>query len=206
MEDDTAGLELVKYIREDFKNENIRLIIRTGNPGLAPEESVTLQYDINDYCAKTELTAQRLKTSIITALRSYKSIVTIKNLNNEIDETQRELIYMLGEIAESRGSRLDGHVERMGRITALIAEKMDFPTEQLDTIRLVASMHDIGNMAVNDSILNKTGKLTTEEFDIMKKHSNYGYELFRYSKRDLLKTASIIAYEHHENYDSSGYP
>ena len=78
MEDDTAGLDLVKFIREDFRNDSIRLILRTGNPGLAPEESVTLLYDINDYRCKTELTAQNLKTVIITALRAYKSIVTIQ--------------------------------------------------------------------------------------------------------------------------------
>lgn len=206
MEDDTAGLELVKYIRDDYHDASIRLILRTGNPGLAPEESVTLQYDINDYRAKTELTAQSLKTAIITALRAYKSIVTIKNLNNEIDETQRELIFMLGEIAESRGVGLERHVERVGRVTALIAEKMGFPPEELDSLRLAASMHDIGKMAINDSILNKPGKLTIEEFELMKKHCNYGYDILRTSDRPLLKTASIIAYEHHENYDGTGYP
>lgn len=206
MEDDTAGLELVRYIREDYKDESIRLILRTGNPGLAPEETVTLQYDINDYRGKTELTAQSLKTAIIAALRAYKSIVTIKKLNEEIDETQRELIYTLGEIAETRGVGIGRHVERVGCITALLAEKMDFPLEQLDSIRLAASMHDIGKMAINDNILNKPGKLTVEEFDLMKKHCDYGYEILRYSDRELLKMASIIANEHHENYDSTGYP
>lgn len=206
MEDDTAGLELVQYIREVYKDESIRLILRTGNPGLAPEETVTLQYDINDYRGKTELTAQSLKTAVITALRAYKSIVTIKSLNEEIDETQRELIYTLGEIAETRGVGIGRHVERVGCITAFLADKMGFPFEQLDSIRLAASMHDIGKMAINDNILNKPGKLTVEEFDLMKKHCAYGYEILRYSDRDLLKTASIIANEHHENYDGSGYP
>lgn len=206
MEEDTAGLDLVKCIREEFKNDSIRLILRTGNPGLAPEESVTLLYDINDYRAKTEITAQSLKTAIITALRAYKSIVTIQNLNSEIDMTQRELIYTLGEIAESRGVGLGKHVERVGRITALLAEKMNFPIDQLDHIRLGASMHDIGKMAVNDCILNKPGVLTFEEFEQMKKHCDYGYEILKNSDRELLKTAAIIAYEHHENYDSSGYP
>ena len=206
MEEDTSGLDLVKFIREDFKNESIRLILRTGNPGLAPEESVTLMYDINDYRGKTELTAQSLKTAIITALRAYKSIVTIQNLNCEIDQTQRELIYTLGEIAESRGIGLGRHVERVGRITALLAEKMNFPIEHLDHIRLGASMHDIGKMAINDNILNKPGMLTAEEFEQMKKHCDYGHEILKNSERDLLKTAAIIAYEHHENYDSTGYP
>ena len=206
MEDDTAGLELVKYIREELKDNSIRLILRTGNPGLAPEESVTLQYDINDYRAKTELTAQSLKTAVITALRSYNSIVTIKHLNNEIDQTQKELIYTLGEIAETRGVGIGRHVERVGCITAFIAEKMGFPDHQLDSIRLAASMHDIGKMAINDNILNKPGKLTIEEFEMMKKHCYYGHEILRNSKRELLKTASIIANEPHENYDGSGYP
>lgn len=206
MEDDTAGLDLVKFIREEFKNDSIRLILRTGNPGLAPEESVTLLYDINDYRGKTELTAQSLKTAIITALRAYKSIVTIQNLNCEIDQTQRELIYTLGEIAESRGIGLGKHVERVGRITALLAEKMNFPNEQLDYIRLGSSMHDIGKMAINDNILNKPGTLTPEEFEHMKKHCDYGHEILKNSERDLLKLAAVIAYEHHENYDGSGYP
>ena len=206
MEDDTAGLDLVKFIREDFRNDSIRLILRTGNPGLAPEESVTLLYDINDYRCKTELTAQNLKTVIITALRAYKSIVTIQHLNTEIDQTQRELIYTLGEIAESRGTDIGKHVERVGRITALLAEKMNFPANQIDCIRLGASMHDIGKMAIHDSILNKPGALTNDEFEQMKKHCYFGYDLLKNSDRDLLKTAAIIAYEHHENYNSTGYP
>lgn len=206
MEHDAAGLNLVRFIREEFKNEIIRLIIRTGHPGLAPEESVSLTYDINDYRGKTELTAQSLKTTIITALRSYKALDTIKTLNSEIDQTQRELIYSLSEIAESRGIDIGKHVERVGKISAFIASKMGFSDEDVDRIHLAASMHDIGKMAINDNILNKPGKLTEEEFEHMKKHCEYGYEILRYSERQLLKTAAVIAYEHHENYDSSGYP
>jgi response regulator RpfG family c-di-GMP phosphodiesterase len=206
MEAESAGLDLVKTIRDELKNETIRIILRTGYPGLAPEESVTLDYDINDYRGKTELSAQSLKTVIITALRSYKALVTIQNLNHEIDETQRELIYSLSEIAESRGTDIGKHVQRVGSITALIAAKMGFSNVEIEQIHLAASMHDIGKMAINDSILNKPGKLTTEEFEIMKKHCEYGYEILRYSERKLLKTAAIIAYEHHENFDSTGYP
>lgn len=206
MEAESAGLDLVKTIRDELKNEAIRIILRTGYPGLAPEESVTLAYDINDYRGKTELSAQSLKTVVITALRSFKSLVTIQNLNNEIDETQRELIYSLSEIAESRGTDIGKHVQRVGAISAFLAGKMGFEDDELDYIHLAASMHDLGKMAINDSILNKPGKLTPEEFEHMKKHCEYGYEILRYSERKLLRTAAIIAYEHHENFDSSGYP
>jgi response regulator RpfG family c-di-GMP phosphodiesterase len=206
MENDTAGLDLVKTIRQDMKNDNIRLILRTGNPGKAPEEGVTLAYDINDYRGKTELTAQSLRTAIIIALRSYQAVVTIKNLHKEIDDTQKELIYTLGEIAESRSLETGHHVKRVSVISAFLAEKLDLPDHRVSLIGLAASMHDLGKMAIDDRILNKPGKLTMDEFEIIKKHCALGYEILRNSQRELLQLAAVIAYEHHENYDGSGYP
>src|SRR5207245_10145989 len=69
-----AGLDLVEYIRNDIKNETVRIILRTGQPGQAPERRVIVQYDINDYKAKTELTADKLCTSLTAALRSYQQL------------------------------------------------------------------------------------------------------------------------------------
>src|SRR6201996_6101986 len=74
METDVAGLELVEYIRNEIKNETVRIILRTGQPGQAPERRVIVQYDINDYKAKTELTADKLFTSLTAALRSYQQL------------------------------------------------------------------------------------------------------------------------------------
>jgi len=74
METDSAGLELVEYIRKDIKNETVRIILRTGQPGQAPERRVIVDYDINDYKAKTELTADKLFTSLTAALRSYQQL------------------------------------------------------------------------------------------------------------------------------------
>ena len=67
-------------------------------------------------------------------------------------------------------------------------------------------MHDIGKVIISDSILLKPGKLTDEEFEIMKKHTIYGWEIFNKSKHILLKTSALIAYEHHEKWDGTGYP
>jgi response regulator RpfG family c-di-GMP phosphodiesterase len=189
-----------------MKNDNIRLILRTGNPGKAPEESVTLAYDINDYRGKTELTAQSLRTAVIIALRSYQAVATIKNLHKEIDDTQKELIYTLGEIAESRSLETGCHVKRVSVISAFLAEKLNLSAQQVGLIGLAASMHDLGKMAIDDRILNKPGKLTKDEFEIIKKHCALGYEILKNSQRELLQLASVIAYEHHENYDGSGYP
>src|SRR5579871_4787776 len=74
METDAAGLDLVEYIRDELRNETVRIILRTGQPGQAPERRVIVQYDINDYKAKTELTADKLFTSLTAALRSYQQL------------------------------------------------------------------------------------------------------------------------------------
>ena len=74
VETDIAGLDLVEYIRNEIKNETVRIILRTGQPGQAPERRVIVQYDINDYKAKTELTADKLFTSLTAALRSYQQL------------------------------------------------------------------------------------------------------------------------------------
>lgn len=78
METEHAGLDAVKRIRNELSNRFVRIILRTGQPGQAPEKEVVVDYDINDYKAKTELTAQKLYTSLISALRSYTDIISLE--------------------------------------------------------------------------------------------------------------------------------
>ena len=84
MESEVAGLDLVDYIRNELKNETVRIILRTGQPGQAPERRVIIDYDINDYKAKTELTADKLFTTLTSALRSYQQL-------QRMEETRRGL-------------------------------------------------------------------------------------------------------------------
>ena len=84
METDTAGLELVGFIREDLGNETVRIILRTGQPGQAPEREVVLRYDINDYKAKTELTADKLFTTLTAALRSHEQLRRMSDTNRRL--------------------------------------------------------------------------------------------------------------------------
>ncbi len=113
MEKDLSGLELVEYIRDDLTNKNIRIILRTGQPGFAPEREVIINYDINDYKEKTELSAQKLFTSIISALRNYEYINEISELNNvleqkvadrvaELNESNKKLKYTLDLLQEDQ--------------------------------------------------------------------------------------------------------
>lgn len=87
METHDAGLKVAQYIREELQNRQVRIILRTGQPGEAPEESVILDYDINDYKLKVELTRQRLITTVIAALRSYRDILTIEHQKLELNQT-----------------------------------------------------------------------------------------------------------------------
>jgi len=86
MEEDNTGLKLVKYIRDVIKNKLVRIILRTGQPGKAPEEKVIIDYDINDYKSKTELTVQRLYTSLYAALRSYRDLYTIERNKSGLEK------------------------------------------------------------------------------------------------------------------------
>jgi len=85
METDDAGLALAKHIREEIGNESVRIVLRTGQPGQAPEGTVIIDYDINDYKAKTELTTQKLFTTVVTSLRTFGHLIAIKSHQREIE-------------------------------------------------------------------------------------------------------------------------
>jgi CheY-like chemotaxis protein len=109
METDNAGLNLVNYIRKDLCNSDIRIILRTGHPGFAPEAEVIIDYDINDYLSKAELSASRLLTSVVVALRSFRDIFSAKNnLSSAKSATPQAPLtsQSLSEVAAFLGSKL----------------------------------------------------------------------------------------------------
>lgn len=117
METDDAGLKLVRYIRETLGNQRVRIILRTGQPGQAPEQQVVLAYDINDYKEKTELTVQKLTTAVIAALRAYQALVEVATLNAELEakvtERTRELEQANGRLRRTLSALEQG--EQAGR-------------------------------------------------------------------------------------------
>jgi diguanylate cyclase len=129
METHDAGLKVIQYIREELHNQQVRIILRTGHPGEAPEESLILNYDINDYKLKVELTRQRLLTTVITALRSYRDIVTIECQRQELAQTLRHLeqvqeqlrdySYTLEIRVAERTAALENRNRELGRLANL---------------------------------------------------------------------------------------
>lgn len=206
MEDTNTGLQVVEYIRKVLKNDRIRIILRTGQPGEAPEDRIVRDYDINDYRLKTEMTVQRLNTSLYSALRAYRDIERNNSLSRMLEQTQEEIIFTLGEVIENHFEETAGHVRRVANLMELLSLKIGFPQSESSIIRIASTMHDVGKVAIPDAILKKPGKLTAEEFEQMKKHTEIGHLILSKSDLDIFKKAAVIAKSHHEKYNGLGYP
>jgi len=146
-----------------------------------------------------------LKYLTLAASYAVESIGTILLLE-EIEKTQKELIFIMGATGESRSKETGNHVKRVAKYSWLLAKLYGLSEKECDVLHDVSPMHDIGKIAIKDAILNKPGRLDDDEMEIMKTHANLGYEILKYSELPLLKAASIVAHEHHEKYDGSGYP
>ena len=129
-----------------------------------------------------------------------------KELYKEIEFTQKEIIFTMGAIAESRSKETANHVKRVASYSYLLAKYYGLSQREARMLQEASPMHDIGKVAIPDAVLKKPGKLDQEEFKLMQSHTVLGYEMLKYSKRELLQTAAIVAYEHHEKWDGSGYP
>ena len=354
METDHAGLELVEWIRNILKNQAIRLILRTGQAGSAPEAKVIKEFDINDYKEKTDFTAGKMTTTVYASIRAYRDIMTIQRsldafkqlikathdllkinqfkpfgsaaLNHlltlmevdssalyiarsqleydetssnliiactgkyvsesdslessdistdvkfliqkafdtkshhttdevfvgyyetshnsasvlyiefeddaehfkanlaeifatnvalildslskqhEIENTQKELLYIVGEAIEARSKETGAHVHRVALICEKLAQKLGLSDAFISAIRLAAPLHDIGKVLIPGDLLHKPGKLDENEWETMKGHADAGFKLLSKSKTSVSKLGARLAHYHHENWDGSGYP
>lgn len=353
METQHSGLDLVEWIRNDLQNSEIRLILRTGQAGTAPETDVIRAYDINDYRSKTELTAQSMATCVFNAVRGYRDITTISrslsayrklvetsaslleedNLNQmastafkgllnifnqdssslyitrrhqsvlaedeetviacsgryaqaeetsfndlpesvrqkvehayetqstlltdtdftgyfstgknsgsvlhveftddpahfhaniveifatqavlifenlsrqlQLENSQKELMYIVGGAIEARSLETGSHVKRVALLCEFLARKLGQPQEFVSALKIAAPLHDIGKIAVPEAILHKTGTLTDAEWEIMKTHAAAGGTILERSNLPIARLGARLARWHHENWDGSGYP
>lgn len=130
----------------------------------------------------------------------------IVELNKDIIDTQKDLISRLGDVIETRSHETASHVKRVAEISKFLAIKYGLAEADANILATISPMHDIGKIGIPEEILHKPGKLTDREFSIMKYHTNIGYEILKSSDKEILKKASIVALEHHEKWDGTGYP
>jgi HD-GYP domain-containing protein (c-di-GMP phosphodiesterase class II)/ribonuclease BN (tRNA processing enzyme) len=145
---------------------------------------------------------ERLMLASTYAAETLRSI----KLESEITDTQKEVIFTMGAIGESRSRETGNHVKRVSEYSKILALAYGLSPKEAEILKQVSPMHDIGKVAIPDNILNKPGPFTEKEREIMNQHAELGYQMINNSSRSLLKSASIVAYEHHEKWDGTGYP
>ncbi len=152
---------------------------------------------------------RRLKVENRTYQTNLESLVKARtdqlqaamaNLERSYDIT----LETLGDALDLKDRETEGHSKRVTAFTIAIARAMGLPREQINTIARGAFLHDIGKIAIPDKILNKPGKLTKEEMDVMQEHAYHGYQIVK--KIPFLNEAADIVYSHQERFDGTGYP
>jgi len=161
--------------------------------------------DNNIYIAENILKQERADAKLIEK-KVNEATSEIRELNSEIEATQREVVFTMGSIAEERSKETGNHVKRVAEYSLILARLYGLSLEESLLIKNASPMHDIGKVAIPDAILNKPGKFTQEEFEVMKGHAEMGYRMLKHSNRSILKAAATLAYQHHERWDGEGYP
>jgi putative nucleotidyltransferase with HDIG domain len=127
-------------------------------------------------------------------------------LQVEVEDTQQELVYRLSEALEQRSTETGNHVKRVAHICYALAEAYGLPKRDAELVRMASPLHDVGKVGIPDAILNKPDKLGEQEWRVMKTHAEKGYEILKDSRREIVNAGAIIAKDHHEKWDGSGYP
>jgi len=198
-----------------FRNDAARDIL----PSLTSLEGLQQQEDLTAYGGSHQDAVQGFHENGQSYMLQYKNlpdekvivaygfnVTDLVKANEEIISTQKELLYRMGEIGETRSKETGNHVKRVAEYSRLLGLLAGLPADEAELLKMASPMHDIGKVAIPDRVLLKPGKLDAEEWEIMQTHAEIGYELLRHSDRPILKAAAIVAGQHHEKWNGSGYP
>lgn len=212
-----SGLQLVKHVLGEYPDTAAVMVTGLDDPELA---KVALEHGAYGYVFKP-FTPNEMLISVANALRrrdleienrghreALEGIVRARTAElersaKELKLTREETVRRLSRAIEYRDKETGGHTDRMSRYAALLASRLGLDSE---SIRLASPMHDVGKVALSDSILLKPGPLTPAERQEMERHAEIGHEILAGSGSALLELAATIAWTHHEKFDGSGYP
>jgi len=209
------GLQLFAEVRELPHRREVPVVIVTA----ADEREVrytALEAGANDFLTKP-VDRHELLTRVRNLLTLRHAQRQLANRAEWLAEEVRkatvllrarelEIIERLSHAAEFRDPETGAHIQRMSRYSELIAKELGLDAERCELILHAAAMHDVGKVGIPDRILLKPGRLDAEEFAIMRRHAEYGYQILAGSSSPLLQMAATIAWTHHEKWDGSGYP
>ncbi|TXT25718.1 MAG: two-component system response regulator RpfG [Gallionellaceae bacterium] len=210
-----TGLEVVQQIRRISSLKDVPVVVVTS----MEERNIryqALEAGATDFITKPidpyecgvrcrNMLSLRLQQKIILD-RSLYLEKAISDATEQIRQRELETILKLAKAGEYRDELTGDHIVRMAKYSRLIAEALCLPEEKCGLIEVAAPMHDIGKIGIPDTILLKQGKLTLEEFEVMKGHPRIGFQILQHSPSKYLSLGAEIALAHHEKYDGSGYP
>ncbi|MGI9519540.1 MAG: HD domain-containing phosphohydrolase, partial [Pirellulaceae bacterium] len=217
------GLEILKRLRDTDGISSTPVLIMTSSSD-DRIRMAALQLQANDFLTKPAKPAElaaRVHNSLLIKFQhdqlrefSAKLRFEVEVRTNELYATRRESILCLARTAESRDTDTGQHVLRVGRYAGIIGAEMGLDHDFVSWLELAAQLHDVGKIAIPDSILYKPGKLTDEEFEVMKTHCQQADRIFGGDAENainactspLLQMAARIASSHHERWDGKGYP
>lgn len=181
-DDETKGLEIgaVDYIKKPFNQTVVKARVKTHLSLKMAHEKLESQNDL---------------------LREK-----VRERTRDLENTQIEIVERLGLASEYRDEGTGYHIKRMSEFCRFLGERAGFSSGECDILALASTLHDVGKIGIPDGILLKPGRLTPDEWEIMKTHTKIGAKLLSGSRSKLLRLAESIALTHHEKWDGSGYP
>ncbi len=193
---DLDGYEVCRRLKADPLTHDIPVIFVTAM-GDVDDEAAGFDVGAVDYIHKPVSPA-----IVIRRVQTHLSLVHIK----ELEDSQREAIYMLSAAGHYNDNDTGLHIWRMAAYARALAEAIGWPEHLAERLELAAPIHDTGKIGIPDGILKAPRKLTEEEWATMRQHSLIGYEILQCSNTPIFKMAAEIALYHHEKWDGSGYP
>ena len=216
------GYEATKIIKEDENLSSIPIIILSA---LSDKSAILkgLELGANEYLTKPyDIAEFKLRVHNANKLRSFykmskdneaylakkvdEKTKALQEALREVENSEKDIVSILAKVGEYRDNETSMHTIRVGEISALLAKEFGYSDDEVELVRLSAPMHDIGKIGIEDAILLKNGKLTAEEFEVMKTHASIGATILSLKQTPLLSFASQIAESHHEKYNGKGYP
>ena len=209
------GMEFIAEFRQTPGREDIPVLMITANDqkqvryralDAGATDFLTKPVDKIEFMARVNNMLQLGASRKVLADRATWLAEEVRKATFQIKERERETVIRLSKAAEYRDPETGSHILRMAHYSELIAQGMGLPQEDCELLLEAAPMHDIGKVGIADSILLKPGRLTPEEFEVMKQHAKFGYDILKGSSSRVLQSGAAIALGHHEKFDGSGYP
>lgn len=209
------GIEFIRAFRAQEDKRSVPILMATANDlkevryqalDMGASDFLTKPIDKHEFLARSGNLLELRRRQRMMDDRALWLSEEVKRATQEIRDRERETLLRLARAAEFRDPETGAHIQRIAAYSELIARELGLSEKKQEEVLEAAPMHDLGKIGTPDHILLKPGKLTPEEFEIMQRHAQMGYEILHGSASSVLQTAAIIARAHHEKFDGSGYP